>query len=282
MKKWVEKQVYCNKKRYYSDQIEKYISNSKKQWKIMNQVISNSKPKNKISKLKLGNKTITSNNLISEAFNDYFCSIAEKLKMQIPIPTTPNHKHTSTHPTLNFIFLEPCTISEISDIIKKLKNSSTSDYNVAVIKQVNNILSHLLCQTINSSLTHGIFPQVLKTAKVIPIHKSGSKADVSNYRPISLLSVFSKIYEKIMYSRLTSFLTKNNIIYPRQYGFRAQHSSEHALLDAQNTILSSLDKKQIALLLLIDFSKAFDMVDHTKLLEKLAHSGIRGTALNWM
>ena len=118
-------------------------------------------------------------------------------------------------------------------------------------------------------MQHGIFPQILKTAKVVPIHKSGSKSDVSNYRPISLLSTFSKIYEKIMYSRLTSFFDKNNVIYPRQYGFRSQHSCEHALLDAQNTILSTLDKKQIALLLLIDFSKAFDMVDHTILLNTI-------------
>ena len=117
----------------------------------------------------------------------------------------------------------------------------------------------------------GIFPDTLKIAKVIPIHKTGSRTDVSNYRPISLLSLFSKVYEKIMYSRLVSFLSKYNLIYTRQYGFRPQHSCEHALLDAQNTILNALDKKQIALLLLIDFSKAFDMVDHDQCAGK--HTG---------
>ena len=281
MKKWVEKQIYIRKKKYYSDQIEKYVSNSKKQWKIMNEVISNTKPKIKITKLKLGNETITNNSLISETFNNYFCSIAEKLKNEIPI-TTPNHRQSLTHPIQNSIYLEPCTIPEIIDIIKKLKNSTTSDFNVAVIKEVNGTISDYLCQTINSSLLHGVFPEHLKTAKVIPIYKSGSKSEVSNYRPISLLSIFSKVYEKVMYARLASFFAKNSVIYSRQYGFRPLHSCEHALLDAQNTLLSTLDKKQIALLLLIDFSKAFDMVDHSTLLNKLSNYGIRGVALNWM
>ena len=101
--------------------------------------------------------------------------------------------------------------------------------------------------------------------------KNGSKTAVSNYRPISLLAAFSKIYEKVMHARLVEILNQNSSLYERQYGFRAGRSWEHALLDAQNTLISSLHKKQIYLLLLIDFSKAFDMVDHKILLRKLNH-----------
>ena len=187
-------------------------------------------------------------------------------------------------PEPSSILLQPCSESEVATIIKELKNSSTSDYNVLIIKQISltTPLVSILTQSINASFTDGIFPQLLKTAKVIPIYKSGSKADTSNYRQISLLSIFSKIYEKTMSSRLVSFFNRNKTLYPRQYGFRSLHSCEHALLDAQNTILSTLDKKQVALLLLIDFSKAFDMVDHSILLNKLNNYGIRGTALKWM
>ena len=127
-----------------------------------------------------------------------------------------------------------------------------------------------------------MFPSLLKTAKVIPIHKSGSRTDVHNYRPISLLSAFSKIFEKIMHKRITNFLESNGTLFEYQYGFRMGRSCEHALLMAQNELLSSLNKKQISLLLLIDFSKAFDMVDHNILLSKLNHYGIRGNAYKWL
>ena len=182
------------------------------------------------------------------------------------------------------IFLRPADNSEISNIIKKLKNKSTQDSKISALKiageDTNFITS--LAQTVTLSLEEGVFPQALKTARVVPIYKSGKKTDVSNYRPISLLATFSKIYEKVMHARIVEFLDKNNSIYERQYGFRSGRSCEHALLDAQNSLLNSLNRQQISLLLLIDFSKAFDLVDHKILMKKLYHYGIRGIALDWM
>ena len=150
-----------------------------------------------------------------------------------------------------------------------------------MLKSVRSDITNVLTSTINMSLEQGIFPTALKLAKVIPIFKTGKRNDISNYRPISLLSIFSKIYEKVMYRRVIDYLNKKEYIYSRQYGFRAGHSCEHALLDAQSTIAKTLEKKETALLLLIDFSKAFDMVDHELLLQKLMHCGIRGAAYLW-
>ena len=186
MKRWIENQKYKSKKNYYSNQIDKYTNSAKKQWKIINEVISNSKPKNKVSKLKLPDSTITDSKDIAEAFNSYFCSVAGKLKDEIPSSNhrfLPKFKHVH-----NSIFLKPCTETEISDIVKNLNNSATSDYNSTVFKRVfqSTQLPEILCQTINASLNYGIFPDLLKTAKVVPIHKAGSRSDVANYRPISL------------------------------------------------------------------------------------------------
>ena len=139
-----------------------------------------------------------------------------------------------------------------------------------------------LAKVINQSFKEGVFPSQLKIAKVIPIHKNGSKVEASNYRPISLLASISKIYEKLVHHRLLEYLEKHNVLYGRQYRFRPGRSCEHALLDAQHKVLHSMNKRQVSLLLLIDFSKAFDLVDHDILLRKLEHYGIRGIALKWM
>ena len=138
-----------------------------------------------------------------------------------------------------------------------------------------------LAKIVNTSFSSGLFPKSLKTAKVVPIHKGGSKLDVSNYRPISLLGSFSKIYEKLMHKRVLEFFDQNNTLFENQYGLRPGRSCEHALLNAQNSILQSLNKKQISVLLLLDYSKAFDVLDHNTLLHKLEHYGIRGIVKEW-
>ena len=225
---------------------------------------------------------MTSNTDISSAFNKYFCNIASNLKNDMA-NTSPSH--TSPIPrqmrTLNAMILTDCTAYEITEIIKLFKNKATSDTAVQALKFVNEEIAPVISDLINASLSQGLFPSQLKLAKVIPLHKAGSKADVANYRPISLLPLISKVYEKVMHNRLYNHLVKNNIIHNTQFGFRAGHSCEHALFTAQNTILSALSKKEVAVLLLIDFSKAFDMVDHGILLAKLEHYGVRSNALDW-
>ena len=133
----------------------------------------------------------------------------------------------------------------------------------------------------NLSLTTGVVPDDLKHAKVIPIFKGGDSSMFINYRPISLLPCFSKILERIVANRLNIFINKYNILCDSQYGFRANYSTQMALLDLIDKLSSSLDKSNHAIVIFLDLSKAFDTVDDDILISKLNRYGIRGVALNW-
>ena len=121
----------------------------------------------------------------------------------------------------------------------------------------------------------------MKVAKVTPIFKKGEKSSISNYRPISVLPCFSKILERIMYNRLYNYFTANSILFNKQFGFRAGHSTEHALLELIDQICDSFNDKNYFLGIFIDLSKDFDTVDYSILLKKLQHYGIKGRSLSW-
>ena len=241
------------------------------------------KSKPVISKLIVEGAPVTNSEEIANSFNTFFCNIAQKLKDESSsnVDRLPDLTVNTTRRVYEEMQCTEYTVSEAERTISSLKNKATSDTSIKAMKYVSKEITPVLQNLISSSLNQGIFPTKLKCAKVVPLHKGGAKTELSNYRPISLLSGFSKLYERAMHSRLSQFLITNNILYPSQYGFRSGHSCEHALLEAQSVILNSLDKKQIAALILIDFSKAFDMVDHAILLSKLEHYGIRGTVLHW-
>ena len=137
-----------------------------------------------------------------------------------------------------------------------------------------------LSRLINLCFETGVFPDILKVAKVTPLDKKSSKFDVLNYRPISLLSIFSKVYEKLIYVRIYSYLTKNNMIYNKQFGFRSNYSTTHAILSITEYIRTLLDDGHFVCGVFVDLEKAFDTVDHDILCEKLKFYGIYGICNN--
>ena len=286
MKLFTEKHVDKAKREYYAKHFKKYSGDSKMQWKMVNTILNRAKKaKIKVKKLNFQGNEITDSQQIANVFNDYFCNVAENLKRDNGLVSSADDQVIRTEASdtrcQQSMKIEDSSPSEIIEIVKGLKNKSTSDMSVIPLKKVSNVLAPVISCLVSTSLHQGIFPQKLKIAKVIPLHKGGSRAEVSNYRPISLLSCFSKIFEKIMQARLLEHLKSEKILFDSQYGFRAGHSCEHAILEAQYHIQKALERKQVTALLLLDYSKAFDMVDSSILLRKLEHYGVRGIALSW-
>jgi len=189
--------------------------------------------------------------------------------------------------TVNSVFSlsnSPVTRTEISDAISQLLPKKSEDMNgisMYIIKKLASTLIEPLYFVIYKSFESGKIPEQLKIAKVIPIFKSGDKLLPDNYRPISLLPNFSKILEKVMSNRLTHYLESNEILCKEQFGFRKGHSTLHPLIHFLDKISEAKNKNKFSIAIFCDLRKAFDTVDHSKLIQKMYNLGIRGIELEW-
>lgn len=218
---------------------------------------------------------------IAEMFNTYFANVTKNSE----IPSTHSAQPIMELPeTVNTIFLTPVTPDEVLKIINKLKNSMSCGVDGipdAILKECASFIITPLLDICNSSLIEGKFPDNLKIAKIRPIFKKGEKHNMENYRPISLLSVFSKILEKVMYNRLIPFLESHNILSATQFGFQKGKGINDAIWSFIKSVLDAKDNSDQTMGLFLDLSKAFDMVNHEILIRKLNKFGLRGLAENW-
>ena len=147
------------------------------------------------------------------------------------------------------------------------------------MKVINETISPYLEILFHKCILSGVFPDCFKIAEVIPLFKGGEKEDKNCYRPISLLPTISKIFERVLATRLISFFTKFNVLSKDQFGFRAKFSTEYAIADIYDKLINNLDKGLSSCAIFLDLAKAFDSVSHEILLRKLHYYGVRGKAL---
>ena len=165
--------------------------------------------------------------------------------------------------------------------MKDNKASGPNSIPIRLLKIRNYHISVSLSILINYSFESGIFPDKLKITQIIPIFKKDDSSLVSNYRPISLLSILSKVFEKAMYERLYKLFEKYEILYSMQFGFRTNHSTDHALVSMTEKLKSPLDSNSFGCGIFVDLEKAFDTVNHSILLQKMEHYGERGVVHQW-
>ena len=252
-------------------------------WCILKEVINKKKSQIKPVNFKINNRDTSDKKTIANGFNNFFVNVGNKLAKDIPnscVDPTTFIKESN----LQSIFLQPVHSNEVCCIISSLKNASAGYDGIHsdVIKKTYPGYIVPLTHVLNLSVTQGFFPDYLKIAKVIPIHKAGDASVLNNYRPVSILPLFSKILERLMHSRILEFINKHGILYDYQFGFRTNHSTNMALTILMDRILSALDKGEYAIGLFLDLQKAFDTVNHDILLKKLYKYGIRGTCLKWL
>ena len=215
-------------------------------------------------------------------FNDSFVNVPMDLKQSLPPPSRDPLTYLTGDCGPGFSFHE-VTFDQVRQVIDSMNNSPSRDpfdFNMRLIKTIKNLITVPLTKLINSAILKGTFPECLKVAKVIPIHKKGSKLDPENYRPISLVPIFGKVFESLLKQQVEDYFEHNSLFYVEQHGFRHQHSTDSAVRSLCERILEGFESGSYSRATFFDLSRAFDCVEHSILLQKLLYYGFDSVSID--
>ena len=251
----------------------------------MNQVINKRSKTTNIKALQEGDETITDNKSIADTINSFFCNVGKSLAEKIALKPNPLlNGEFGDPPSCEPFMFSPINEETLIRVCSGIKTSNGSGVNCIssfFLKIDISVLAPSLVQLFNLSLSLGRFPDSWKIARVAPSFKDGATDNKSNYRPISVLPVISRLFEKLIFDQLYDYLNRNQLIFLLQSAFRKLHSVLTCLLKSTIDWYLNIDKGNYTAAVFIDLKKAFDTVDHEILLNKLNYYDVKGKELSW-
>jgi hypothetical protein len=215
---------------------------------------------------------------MNKYFNDIGTVLADNLS------NGHNSFEAYVNPTETTFEIQNISVAEVKSEISRIKTSKATGHvriSPKLLKDSVEVVAESLTNIFNKSIEKGVFPDDLKIACISPIHKGDSKLECCNYRPISIISVVAKVFEKLISRQLNGYLESNHLLSDSQAGFRKKSSTTTSLLNNTNKWYINMDNGLLNGIIFLDLKKAFDCVDHDILIKKLSYFGCKGTTLNW-
>ena len=288
----VQYEIKKAKTQYYKDKIEDNLNNPKNLWNILKDMGAGKKGSTRSNSigLEVNGEVSFDKATVAEKFNNFFVTVASSLVSKLPFSPGRygldfvENFYRSRQVKQNAFGLSQVNEDDVLKLLMKIntcKSTGLDNLPAKFIKEVAPVICKPLTHIINLSIMSGDIPSDMKNARVVPIYKKNSKTEVGNYRPVSILSVISKIFERIVYDQLEKYLKDESLLYEFQSGFRPSFSTDTCLIHLSDYIRKEWDKGNFTGMVVLDLQKAFDTVNHTILLGKLRAVGLAENSIKW-